>query len=89
MVKNQPVMPETLARALGGEDSLEEGMAPLFLPGESLWTEGPEGLQSMGPQRVGHDSVTKHSAAQLQSNLFIKKKSEMCIFTCNHSRFTC
>ena len=70
MVKNQPVMPETWARALGGEDSLEEGMAPLFLPGESLWTEGPEGLQSMGPQRVGHDSVTKHSAAQLQSNLF-------------------
>ena len=61
MVKNQPVMPETWARALGGEDSLEEGTAPLFLPGESLWTEGPEGLQSMGPQRVGHDSVTKHS----------------------------
>ena len=28
---------------------------PVFLPGESPWTEKPGGLQSMGPQRVGHD----------------------------------
>ena len=28
---------------------------PVFLPGESLWTEEPGGLQSMGLQRVGHD----------------------------------
>jgi len=28
---------------------------PLFLPGESPWTEEPGGLQSMGLQRVGHD----------------------------------
>ena len=28
---------------------------PVFLPGESPWTEEPGGLQSMGPQRVGHD----------------------------------
>ena len=27
----------------------------LFLPGESPWTEEPDGLQSMGLQRVGHD----------------------------------
>ena len=34
----------------------EEGMAtPVFLPGESPWTEEPGGLQSMGSQRVGHD----------------------------------
>ena len=26
---------------------------PVFLPGESLWTEVPGGLQSMAPQRVG------------------------------------
>ena len=31
---------------------------PVFLPGESLWTEEPGGLQSMGLQRVGHDWVT-------------------------------
>ena len=28
---------------------------PVFLPGESLWTEEPGGLQSLGSQRVGHD----------------------------------
>ena len=35
---------------------------PLFLPGESSWTEEPGGQQSKGPQRVGHDQVTKHSS---------------------------
>ena len=33
---------------------------PVFLPGESPWTEVSGGLQSMGSQRVGHDCVTKH-----------------------------
>ena len=28
------------------------------------WTEEPGGLQSMGSQRVRHDRVTEHSAAQ-------------------------
>ena len=28
---------------------------PVFLPGESPWTEGPGRLQSMGLQRAGHD----------------------------------
>ena len=27
----------------------------VFLPGESLWTEGPGVLQSIGSHRVGHD----------------------------------
>ena len=34
---------------------------PVLLPGESLWTEEPAGLQSMGLQRVGHDWVTKQT----------------------------
>ena len=33
---------------------------PVFLPGESPWTEEPGGLQSMGSQRVGHDWEIKH-----------------------------
>ena len=33
---------------------------PVSLPGESLWTEEPGRLQSMGSQRVGHDWTTKH-----------------------------
>ena len=28
---------------------------PVFLSGESTWTEEPGGLQSMGLQRVGHE----------------------------------
>ena len=55
MVKNSPVMQETWVRSQGWEDSLEEGMAPtpVFLPGESSWTEEPGGLQSIVSQRVG------------------------------------
>ena len=49
-VKNPLAVQETWVRSLGWEDSLEKGMAPTpaFLPGESLWTEEPGGLQSMG-----------------------------------------
>ena len=36
---------------------------PVFLAGESPWTEEPGGLQFMGSQRVGHDWATKHSTA--------------------------
>ena len=35
---------------------------PIFLPGESLRTEEPGGLQSMGSERVGPDRATKHTA---------------------------
>ena len=34
---------------------------PVFLPGESPWTGEPGGLQSVGLQKVGHDTATKHS----------------------------
>ena len=45
---------ETWVRSLGREDPLEEGMqpTPVLLPGESPWTEEPNGLQSMGLQTV-------------------------------------
>ena len=35
---------------------------PAFLPGESPWTEGPGGLQSIASQRIRPDWVTKHSS---------------------------
>ena len=38
-----------LGRSPGG------GHANPLLPGESPWTEEPDGLQSMELQRVGHD----------------------------------
>ena len=56
-VNNLPAVWATWARSMGWEDPLEEGMerTPVFLPGESLWTEEPGGLQLMGLQRVEHD----------------------------------
>jgi len=38
---------------------------PVFLPGESPWTEELGGLQSMELQKVGHDGATKHIALSL------------------------
>ena len=59
-VKNPPAMQvpqETKVPSLGGEDPLEEGMAThsRILAWRVPWTEEPDGLQSMGSQRVGHD----------------------------------
>ena len=34
---------------------------PVFLPGESPWTQEPGGLQSMGSQRVRYNCMTKLS----------------------------
>ena len=48
MVKNLSAMKETWVQSLGWED-------PVFLPGESPWTEKPDGPQFMGSQRVGHN----------------------------------
>ena len=51
-------MQETRVRSLVQEDALEEEMAThsRILAWEIPWTEEPGGLQSMGSQRVGHDS---------------------------------
>ena len=44
-------------RSLGWEDLMEEGMAThsSILAWRIPWTEEPDGLQSIGLQRVGHD----------------------------------
>ena len=46
-----------LVRSLGGEDSLEEGMAihASILAWRLPWTEEPGRLQSVGFQRARHD----------------------------------
>ena len=70
MVKTLPAMQETWVWSLGWEDPLEEGIAtPVFLSGESPWTEEPGGLQSMGLQRVGHDWLTNHSQSLYWSEI--------------------
>ena len=52
MVTNPPAMRETWVQSLGWEDPLEEAWqpTPVFLPGESPWTEKLGGLQSMRSQ---------------------------------------
>ena len=54
-------MLEIQVLCLGWEDPLEEEMATHsnILAWEIPWTEEPGGLQSMGSQRIGHDSVSK------------------------------
>ena len=56
-VKNLPAMQETWIRSPSWEDPLEKGMAThsSILAWRIPRTEEPGGLQSMGPQRVGHD----------------------------------
>ena len=56
-VKHLPVMQKTQVRSLGQEDPLEKEMAThsSILAWRIPWTEEPDGLQSMGSQRVGHD----------------------------------
>ena len=57
LVKNLPAMQETWLPSLGWEDPLENGMAAhsSILAWRLPWTEEPDGLQSMGSQRVRHN----------------------------------
>ena len=52
-----PAVRETQVRSQGGKDPLEKKMAThsSTLVWRIPWMEEPGGLQSMGPQRVGHD----------------------------------
>ena len=60
-LKPLPAMQETWVQSLGPEDSLEKGIAThsSIFAWRILWTEEPDGLQSMGSQRVGRDLATK------------------------------
>ena len=52
-IKNLPAMQETQVRFLDGDDSLGKRMAThtIILAWKILWTEEPDGLQSMGSER--------------------------------------
>ena len=60
MVDNPPAMQESRVQSLGQEDPLEKGKATHCnsLAWRIPWAEEPDGLQSLGLQRVGHDWVT-------------------------------
>ena len=57
MVKSPPAMQGIWVQSLGREDTLEKGMATYssILAWRIPWTEGLDGLQFMGLQRVRHD----------------------------------
>ena len=59
-VKNLPAMQETPVQSLGWEDPLEKETKTRssILAWRIPWTEEPGGLQSMGSQRVRHNSAT-------------------------------
>ena len=71
MVKNLPAMQETSFQSLGWEDPLEKEMAThsSILAWRILWTEEASGLQSMGSQRVRHDSATSDTIERLTLSL--------------------
>ena len=56
LVKNLATMWESAIRFLGQEDPLERGMVPhsSVLAGRISWTVKPDGLWSMGLQRIEH-----------------------------------
>ena len=59
-------MSETWVQSLGWEDHLEKRMAihSSFLAYRIPWTEEPDRLQSMGPQRVGQDWATSQTGSK-------------------------
>ena len=62
-LKRLPPMRETLVQSLGRQDSLVKEMVThsSILAWRIPWTEKFDGLQSIGSQRVRHDSVTEHA----------------------------
>ena len=76
MVKNPLAMWETWAQSLGCKIPWRRAWQPIpvFLPGESPWTEEHGRLQSVGLQRVEHSRATKQSSftedAQLWRDYF-------------------
>ena len=64
--------------SLAQEDTLEKKIAThsIILVQEIPWTEEPDGLQSMGLQRVGQDLATEE-----QQHIFINVLSASCVVT--------
>ena len=69
-IKNPPAMWEIWVGSLFGKIPWKRAWqpTPVFLLRESLWTEEPDRLQSMGSWRIRHEWVTKHSTVYLESD---------------------
>ena len=68
-VKNLPAMRETQVRSLDQEDPLKEMVThSSILAWRIPWMEKPDGLQSMGLQRVGYNWITNTDCTYRGSN---------------------
>ena len=78
MVKNLPVVQETLVWFLGQEDPLEKGMTihSSILASRIPWTEEPGRLQFMGSQRVRHDWATNTTTTSKEKRLSIRNANQ-------------
>ena len=67
MVKNLPAMQETRVWSPGWENPLEKKLAtqPNILAWKIPWAEEPDGLQSLGSQRIWHDWATHTTNTKL------------------------
>ena len=71
MVKNLLAMQETWLRSLGREDALEKRMAThSSILAWRIPTEEPGGLQSVGSQRVRHNSATNTTTISTSETSF-------------------
>ena len=72
MVKHLPTKWEIWVQSLGPEGLLEKEMATDYsiLAWRIPWTEEPGGPQSIGSQRVGHNSVTNTYTKLLTQEIF-------------------
>ena len=80
-------MQEMWVRSLGREDPLAKGMEThsSILAWEMPWTEEePDGLQSIGSQRVRHDLVTEQ---QQENSQVIKSLPCVCSIQAKYSLF--
>ena len=68
MVKSLPAVQETWVQSLDWGDPLEKGMDTLsnILAWRIPRAEEPDGIHSMGPQRVEHDERT-HTSSDLKT----------------------
>ena len=68
VVKNTPVMQKLQVQSFGREDPLQKAMAThsSILSWESLWTEEPGRLQSMGSQKSDTTEQLKNNTGQMR-----------------------
>ena len=86
------VMQETWVRSLGREDPLEKVMAihSSILAWRIPRTEQPDGPQSVGSQRVGHDwTANTHIYTNTQCDLELTFTTCLACFKCSAKGFVC